>query len=105
MIQATGPGQQVSVQVQVPVGGTYQLLVDPSVGPRYGICTVEVDGRPVGGFNAYAPPLASPQFASAVGTVTLEAGTHSLTFMVTGKDPRSTGYLAGIDFVVLNPLS
>jgi hypothetical protein len=40
-----------------------------------------------------------------VGTVTLEAGTHSLTFVVSGRDPRSTGYLVGIDFVVLNPLS
>jgi hypothetical protein len=95
----------VSVQVQVPVGGTYQLLVEPSVGTRYGICTVEVDGRPVGGFNGYAPAVASPQAALAVGTVTLGAGAHSLTFLVTGKDPRSTGYLAGIDFVVLNPLS
>ena len=104
-MQPGAVGQQVTVQVQVPVGGSYQVLVDPTVGPQYGICTVEVDGRPVGGFNSYAPALASPQFASAVGTVTLEAGTHSLTFMVTGKDPRSTGYLAGIDFVVLNPLS
>ena len=93
------------MQVQVPAGGTYQVLVNPSVGPRYGICTVEVDGRPVGGFNAYAPAVGSPPAASAVGTVTLEAGTHTLTFLVTGKDPRSTGYLAGIDFVVLNPLS
>jgi hypothetical protein len=98
-------GQAVSVQVQVPAGGTYQVLVDPSLGPNYGICTVEVDGRAVGGFNAYAPLLASPQAASTVGTVTLGAGTHTLTFMVTGKDPHSTGYLAGIDFVVLNPLS
>jgi hypothetical protein len=105
LLQPSAAGQEVSVQVQVPVGGTYQLLVDPSVGPRYGICTVEVDGRPVGGFNGYAPAVASPQAALAVGTVTLGAGAHSLTFLVTGKDPRSTGYLAGIDFVVLNPLS
>jgi hypothetical protein len=91
--------------VQVPVGGTYQLLVDPSLGPRYGICTVEVDGRAVGGFNGYAPALASPQAALAVGTVTLAAGTHTLTFVVTGKDPRSAGYLAGIDFVELTPPS
>jgi hypothetical protein len=59
----------------------------------------------VGGLNSYAPALASPEAASSVGTVTLQPGSHTLTFVVTGKDPRSTGYLAGVDYVTLNPLS
>jgi len=105
LVQPSAVGQEVSVQVQVPAGGTYQLLVDPSLGPRYGICTVEVDGRAVGGFNGYSPALASPQSASAIATVTLAAGAHTLTFVVTGKDPRSAGYLTGIDFVELSPPS
>lgn len=105
LLQPTAVGQQVSTLVQVPAGGTYQLLVGPSVGPRYGICTVEVDGRPVGGFNGYSPSRGGPQAASTVGTVTLQPGIHTLTFVVAGKDPRSTGYLAGIDYVVLTPLS
>lgn len=105
LIQPSAVGQQVSLQIQVPAGGTYQLLVDPSLGPRYGICTVEVDGRAVGGFNGYATVLASPQAAMPMGTVTLGPGTHSVTFAITGKDQRSTGYLAGVDFIELAPLS
>jgi hypothetical protein len=38
---------------------------------------------------------------TAMGQVSLAAGTHSLTFVVTGKDPRSTGYQAGIDYIQL----
>jgi hypothetical protein len=103
LIQPTAPGQQVSLQLQVPTAGSYQLLVDPSFGPRYGSWTVLVDGRPLGACNAYAPAPASPTTPTGMGRVSLTAGTHSLTFVVTGKDPRSTGYLAGIDYIQLVP--
>jgi hypothetical protein len=103
LIQPTAPGQQVSLQLQVPTAGSYQLLVDPSFGPRYGSWTVLVDGRPLGACNAYAPAPASPTTPTGMGRISLTAGTHSLTFVVTGKDPRSTGYLAGIDYIQLVP--
>ena len=35
----------------------------------------------------------------------LAAATRDTVVVVAGKDPRSTGYLAGIDYVVLTPLS
>jgi hypothetical protein len=103
LIQPTAPGQQVSLQLYVPTAGSYQLLVDPSFGPRYGSWTVLVDGRPVGACNGYAAAPASPPTPTAMGSLSLSAGTHSLTFVVTGKDPRSTGYLAGIDYIQLVP--
>ena len=101
LIQPTAPGQQVSLQLQVPTAGNYQLQVDPSFGPRNGSWTVLVDGRPLGTCNAYAATPASPSMPTAMGQVSLAAGTHSLTFVVTGKDPRSTGYQAGIDYIQL----
>jgi hypothetical protein len=103
LIQPTAPGQQVSLQLQVPTAGTYQLLVNPSFGPRYGTWSVAVDGKSLGDCNGYAPTAASPANASVMGKVALAAGTHSLTFVVNGKDPRSTGYLAGIDRIELIP--
>ena len=83
--------------------GTYQLLVNPSFGPRYGTWSVAVDGKSLGDCNGYAPTAASPANASLMSKLALAAGTHSLTFVVNGKDPRSTGYLAGIDLIALIP--
>jgi hypothetical protein len=105
LIEPTGIGQQVSVQLQVPVGATYQVLLDPSLGPGYGTWAVQLDGRPLAGYNAYSPTLASPQAAVPMGTAQLAPGNHTLTFVVTGKDPRSANYLVGVDFVQLLPVA
>jgi hypothetical protein len=103
LIEPTAPGQAVSVQVQVAAAATYQVLIDPSLGPGYGTWAAQLDGRPLAGYNGYAPTLVSPQSPVPFGTVALAPGGHTLTFVVTGKDPRSSNYLAGIDFIQLTP--
>ncbi len=62
-----------------------------------------VDGKSLGDCNGYAPSVAIPANASLMGELALAAGTHSVTFVVNGKDPRSTGYLAGVDLIALIP--
>lgn len=40
-----------------------------------------------------------------LGTQTLTAGTHHLTFTITGQDSNALGFQAGINYLSLSPTS
>ncbi|MDQ6949514.1 MAG: glycosyl hydrolase family 18 protein [Actinomycetota bacterium] len=104
VVAPTAVGQRLSLLLDEPAAGSYVLLVDPTLGPDYGTWQLEVDGQPVGGtFDAYSNQVESPASPTDVGRLSLPAGRHLLTLLVTGRDSRSTGHLAGIDFIALRP--
>jgi hypothetical protein len=60
-----------------------------------------VDDAPIGPPADNYSPSVIPKPRTALGTVDLTAGKHRLTFRVVGKNPSSSGYLAGIDCLEL----
>jgi hypothetical protein len=102
-MRSTRPGQYVDMAVDVPVTGDYDLTVAQTEAPGYGINAVTVDGRPVGQpFDAHHPSARITEVG--YGRVRLTAGSHTLRATVTGKDPASAGYFAGIDHILLRPV-
>jgi hypothetical protein len=99
--QATKAPSHFSVHFDVPQDGTYDLSEMYTRARDYGVHTVAVDGQAVGApVDGYSPDLIGDTNAD-LGTVSLTRGTHTLTWTVTGKDPSSSGFFAGIDVVSL----
>jgi hypothetical protein len=99
--QASKVGDNMALIVNVPVAGNYDVSDVMTKAPDYGIVTLVVDGAPLGqafdSYNASGVTIAPVDF----GTVQLAAGSHQLTFTLTGKNPASNNYLVGIDYLVL----
>jgi hypothetical protein len=96
-----GPGAAVTLELPVAAAGRYRLAVWLTKAVDYGQVQVSIDGQtvggPVDGFNDGVIPTGRLD----VGEVELAEGAHRLTFTVVGKNPRSTGYMVGVDAVVL----
>jgi len=93
---------------ELPLGGAfapgqYDVALCILKSWDYGIVQWWLDGRPLGGpIDGYAPDTV--RRVVRLGTVTLGPGPHVLRAIVKGKSPSSTGYLAGLDAVVLSPV-
>ena len=71
--------------------------------PDYARVRVRVGGQfldPV--LDLYAPQV-EPSRPIKLGIVRLQAGDNPVTFEVMGKSDASTGYIVGIDALVLQP--
>jgi hypothetical protein len=98
-----------TVEFQVGETGEYEVAIQLTKAPDYGIFQVLLDGKQV----AEAIDLYSARVELAplmnVGKARLEAGIHKLAFKLTGanaqaKKFRDVGYLLGLDYVkVFNP--
>jgi len=97
-----GAPARVVLDLSVPAEGTYDISAVYTQARDYGITTLAIDdaqlGPPFDGFHSpevvIAPPVAYPG-------VPLTAGRHRLALTVTGKNPASTGFLAGLDLLRL----
>jgi hypothetical protein len=99
--QASKAPSHFSVHFDVPQDGTYDLSELYTRARDYGVHTVAVDGTTVGApVDGYSPDLIGDTKAD-LGAVSLTRGTHTLTWTVTGKNPSSSGFFAGIDVVSL----
>jgi serine/threonine protein kinase/WD40 repeat protein len=93
----------VELQLDVPETGRYTLEVRFTRAPNYGRVQVALDGRNMGAvFEGYDERVI-PAAPIRLGTVELSEGCHRLRFTAVDKDPRSLGYLMGIDWVKLTP--
>jgi hypothetical protein len=104
LLGATRPGDSMSFTLAVETTGTYELLADFVLFPRYGIVQVSVDGTPVGpAFDAYAPEF-DVSGPVSIGEVLLTAGKHEVGVAVTGRNPRADGYLVSVRTFRLRPV-
>jgi hypothetical protein len=71
-----------------------------TIAPDFGQFAVYVDGSNPTSHDGYGPQVALGQVS--LGRHELQAGRHELAFEVTGKNPRSTGYIVGVDRLQLN---
>lgn len=86
--------------ISVPQDDTYDLKGAVTKSYNTGIYQLKIDGKVVGPtVDSYLNPPAIN--VVDYGYVPLTAGTHSLTFTVTGKNPSSNGYIAAVDYIEL----
>jgi hypothetical protein len=87
--------------VNVPQAGTYNLTAAMTQAHDYGIVGLAVDGTPLGQpFDGYHANSVTIDFSVNFGSVALSAGSHQLTWTITGKNPAAANYLVGIDYLV-----
>lgn len=99
------PGDRLTLPLEVPEAGTYDLVGFFTRAGDYGVIRVLVNGEPVGPLmDGYAEGV-EPTGPLRFGRVALEAGTNDLVVELVGKDIRSSGfsdgYLVGIDGFLL----
>jgi hypothetical protein len=106
--QGTAANQSLSMTLNAPIAGNYDLDAGITKAPDYGQLAFTLDGKslalpttsPIDGYNA----TATTKYQN-LGGAYLTAGNHTLTVTVVGTDSASTGnrYMAGIDNVFLKP--
>jgi len=97
-------GDSSTLALDVPADGTWELGIDWTVDPAFGIGEVRIDGEVLGEpFNSYGPALAN-DYRVTYPPVELTEGEHDLTFTIVGKDERSNGFSLGMDVFRLRRL-
>ena len=95
-----GVGAVLDMTVDIAIPGTYALQMSMTRAPDYATVSIEVDGKPGPEFVGWAPSVMPPWPFSA-GTFPLLPGARQVTLRITGKRAASTGYLVGVDHIVL----
>ncbi|WP_405816413.1 hypothetical protein OG241_17675 [Streptomyces sp. NBC_01390] len=108
-------GDSATLSFDIPKDGPWSFGVNLTKAKDYGIYGLVLDaGKPtqatlISGFDAYNSynttrfvNLGIPKDANGQ-LLTLKQGVHTLTLTLTGKNPSSTGYQAGIDVLRLAP--
>jgi hypothetical protein len=116
VFEGEGPGSKLTIPFDVPDDGDYEVYAQMAKGSDYGVYTVLLDGktpvapvlehepgadvRPQTQFDGYALET----YVGAdyqVGWPLLTKGRHTLTFVCLGKREDSSGYVVGVDDIVL----
>jgi hypothetical protein len=92
---ASQPGAQLRLAPVVGTAGRYEVAIVFTMAPDYARIKVSVDGVEPVAFDGYAPSVISAR--QVIGTFDFTRGPHEILLAVTGRDPRSTGFLTGID--------
>ncbi|MGW2523858.1 LamG-like jellyroll fold domain-containing protein [Streptomyces sp. NPDC001617] len=108
-------GDSATFGFDIPKDGPWSFGVNLTKAKDYGIYNLVLDaGKPtqatlLSGFDAYNSytttrfvNLGMPKDANGQ-LLTLKQGVHTLTLTLTGKNPGSTGYQAGLDVLRLGP--
>jgi hypothetical protein len=116
-LNAKGPGASIRIPFQIEQDGDYELTAQVAHAPDYGVYEALLDGKRAaqpgdlehepGANTGGAGPINAWHSEIYVATdhllgwKRLTRGEHALTFVCTGKDPRSAGYNIGIDTLIL----
>ena len=96
-------GATLDLLINVPVDGSWSVEIALTQAPDYGELAFEVDGQPVRQhFDGYAQQVAGP-VTVALGAFTLTRGLHPISLKIVGRNPAASGWLAGVDRVVVKP--
>lgn len=97
----TKVGDALNINLPAPADGLYDITAYFTKARDYGNLAIFQDDRELLPLvNLYAPEVV-PSGPVAINNVALKQGNNKLTLKVIGKDPRSTGYFAGVDAFVL----
>lgn len=94
------PGARLRLGLEIERTGAYDVVLVHTTAPDYARLEVQLDAGPTVELEGFAAGVGRAE--NRLGTAELDAGTHVLMLTVTGKDPRSTGYYAGLDRIELH---
>jgi hypothetical protein len=117
LFKAEGVGAKISLPLDIPEDGQYEVVAQIAQSPDYGDYTAFLDGVATN-VDTRKPstseiPLPGPEVFRnylnelyvardrTLGLFKLSKGRHSVSFVCQGKDPRSVGYNLGINELVL----
>ena len=116
LFEAEGPGARVEVPFTVDETGLYELSTQVAQAPDYGAYEILVDGQAAAPNELEHEPGADIRQQNRfdgyawdtyvgldrqLGWRRLEKGRHTLTFVCLGKNPAASGYVLGVDNVIL----
>ena len=102
-LQATGPDQGCAVRFDETREWPYTLAVRPMMGPTSGIIRGYVDGKPIGpAHDLYAADDHGATMLLPLGTIGKDV--KDVEIRVVGKNDKSTGYHAGLDYFRFDPV-
>jgi hypothetical protein len=98
------PGDKLELALPVQKAGNYELGVQFTKAPDYGIVQVYLDGQKLGGpLDTFRPAVRLNDMVR-LGPLDLTAGDHKLTIEITGANAKAIkSYLVGLDYVKLIP--
>ncbi|MBN1418061.1 MAG: DUF2961 domain-containing protein [Planctomycetes bacterium] len=83
--------------------GRYEAYLFVVTSWDYGIGRWSIAGTPIGGaFDGHSPTIARRALPRTI--LEIEPNARTIRVEITGKDPRSAGYKAGLDAIVLRPV-
>ena len=98
---ATESGDRFAIFLNVSTAGSYAFSACFTKGPDYGGVRAALDGSWIGeSIDCYAPKVSVTGEVS-LGVVQLTEGKHDIAFLVQGKSRQSSGYMAGVDYIVM----
>ncbi len=98
------PESQMRQTINITDDGCYAIGMYFTEDANFGIYNIYVDGvLCVQGYDLYAASLTYGDYI-LLGVFELSAGEHELLYVCTGKNESSTGYLVGIDSIVIDRL-
>ncbi len=100
---ASKTGARLTLPIQAPAAREYELIGYFTRAGDYGDVQLSVNGQNLGPVVRGFSEKVSRSDAISFGRVALKAGTNEVVLQIVGKDPRSGGYLAGVDGFVLKP--
>jgi len=102
IFQATQVGDNVTINLNVPAAGIYDVKYAAKMLNVRGLSQLSVNGANVGTVtDQYSAAAVWKEFD--LGTVNLAAGSQPFKFTITGKSPASTGLMISFDYIKLTP--
>ena len=100
ILEGTKPGDFLTIAVNVPAAGTYDVRIRGENGKNRGIWQLETDDVLRGSVDQYAPWGVSNE--TDFGNLSFSSGgAHSFKFLATGKNAASAGYWVALDYIRL----
>jgi len=99
------PSAELDLELPVKTAGTYSLWAAFTKAGDYGTVQLSLDEKQLKQSIDLFEPFPSVIHTGDVplGIATLDAGSHTLSINLKGKNPRSTDYLVGMDWIKLTP--
>ena len=101
-LDGTSTGQSVSITLNIPQAGTYDVQYATKAYVTRGIVRLSVNGANVGpAEDQYSSTAVEKVFD--LGKVTVAGGNQTFVFTTTGKNAASSGYTQAYDYIKLTP--
>ncbi len=97
------PADTLELGFEVEEAGSYEIFLNLTHAPDYGIFSLEINGQPVDGtMDLYAESVTNPDSIS-IGNFNLHAGENKMKIKIEGHNPEAIpAYMFGLDYMLLS---